>query len=457
MPKKHLLFFPLPLQGHITPILQLADILHRSSDSFSITVIHTRFNAPNPLHYPHFTFRPIDDGLSEADTSGLSVFDLAYLINRRCLEPFTSCLNELFSSGSDDYAALISDPAFHFTRDVAERFGLKRFVLRTSGVANFRIFTMLSMFLEKGYLPMQANGLEDPITELPPLRVKDLPFHNVPDLENFYRFIDALVEESKTSSGIIFNTFQELEGVPIEALRRELQVPIIPVGPFHKYFPSASSSLLKPDGTSIPWLNKQEPKSVIYVSFGSVTAIGKDEFLEIAWGLANSQCPFLWVVRPKSVKGFEWVEALPNGYIDSLNERGHIVKWAPQLDVLEHPSIGAFWTHSGWNSTLEGICEGVPMICTPYFSDQTVNARYVSFDWRVGISLENNGLERGSIERTVRRVLVERDGEEIRQRARDFKEKAERTLRQGGASFEALERLVRDLLSSSRQGETELS
>lgn len=130
------------------------------------------------------------------------------------------------------------------------------------------------------------------------------------------------------------------------------------------------------------------------------------EFLETAWGLANSVQPFLWVVRPGLVHGTEWLEPLPSGFLERMDGRCHIVKWAPQQEVLAHPSVGAFWTHSGWNSTLEGICEEVPMICQPCFSDQKVNARYVSRVWRVGVQLEH-GLERGEIERAIRRLMVE--------------------------------------------------
>ncbi|KAK4403333.1 UDP-glycosyltransferase 76F1 [Sesamum angolense] len=418
---KRLLFFSLPLQGHMTPMLQLADILH--SKGFSVTFIHTKYNSPNPSNYPHFTFQPISDNLSEAETSGLSVFDLAYLINVKCVAPFRDCLDQLFSGSSEKrpFAGLISDPALHFTREVAKSFQLQRFVLRTSGVSAFRTFSSFPLLQEKGYLPIQDSRLEEPVAELPPLRVKDLPVINVPDLDKFYELIASLIEEAKTSSGVIFNSFEELENSAIDALRDGFPAPIFPI-------------------------DKQEPKSVIYVSFGSIAAVKEKEF-GIAWGLANSKCRFLWVIRPGSVNGLDWHEALPNGFLDMLDGRGHIVKWAPQLEVLAHPAVAAFWTHNGWNSTLESVCEGVPMICMPCFADQMVNARYVTYSWKVGVELRN-GLERKNIERAIRRLMVEEEGEEIRKRALDLKEKANSTLTQSGASFKSLESLISCLSSS---------
>ncbi|XWS65912.1 hypothetical protein CRYUN_Cryun05aG0154300 [Craigia yunnanensis] len=255
-----------------------------------------------------------------------------------------------------------------------------------------------------------------------------------------------MVNQSKASSGLIWNTFEELEQSALETLHQELGVPLFPIGPFHKSFPVSSSSLLTQDQSCISWLDKQEYKSVIYVSFGSLAAIHENQFLEIAWGLANSKQPFLWVVRPGLIKGSERLEPLPNGFLETLGGRGHIVKWAPQQEVLAHPSVGAFWTHNGWNSTLESICEGIPMICMPCFSDQRVNARYVTEIWRVGLQLEN-GPERGEIERTIKRLMKEKDGEKIRKRVLHLKEKSNQCLSEGGSSRQSLDSLVHHILS----------
>lgn len=144
----------------------------------------------------------------------------------------------------------------------------------------------------------------------------------------------------------------------------------------------------------------------------------------MAWGLANSQQPFLWVVQPGAVRGSEWIEALPKGFRESVGGRGCIVKWAPQKQVLAHKAVGGFWSHCGWNSTMESLSEGVPMLCSPCFGDQKVNARYLSYIWRVGIQLEN-GLEKEEIENGIRRLMVGEETREMRERTKNFKEKIE--------------------------------
>lgn len=254
----------------------------------------------------------------------------------------------------------------------------------------------------------------------------------------------------RVSSGLICNTFEALEESELSRLHEYFRSPIFSIGPFHKYLPSSSSSsssLLAPDQRSITWLDTQADKSVIFVSFGSVVEIDETELLEMAFGLANSEQPFLWVVRPGLVRGSEGLESLPKEFLEKLSGRGHIVNWAPQQEVLAHPATGGFWSHCGWNSTLESICEGVPMICLPSFGDQRVNARYVSEVWRVGFLLEN-GWESGSVERAIRRLMVEEEGQEMRRRAMQLKEMANLCLKPGGSSHRSLESLVALLLQS---------
>ncbi|CAA7037261.1 unnamed protein product [Microthlaspi erraticum] len=210
---------------------------------------------------------------------------------------------------------------------------------------------------------------------------------------------------------------EELEQDSLSHAREDFKLPMFAIGPSHSNFPASSSSLFTQDETCIPWLDKQQDKSVIYVSFGSLAKMSRTELIEIAWGLSNSDQPFLLVVRVGLVNG-----TIPQELLERLNEKGKIVKWAPQQEVLKHRAVGGFFTHNGWNSVVESVCEGVPMICLPFIWDQFLNARFVSEVWRVGMHLENR-IERNEIERAIRSLFLGNEGEAIRERMKVLKEK----------------------------------
>lgn len=287
--------------------------------------------------------------------------------------------------------------------------------------------------------------LQDPVPELHPLRFKDLPISHFGSVENLLQLI-SLAGDIRTSSALIWNTLECLEEAPLAQLREVYQVPIFSLGPLNQLAPAGSLSstgLLQEDYSCISWLDKRSPNSVIYISLGSIAAVDDKQFTEMAWGIANSRHAFLWVVRPDLVHSSEWTgfESLGEGFREIVEERGCIVNWAPQRRVLSHGSVGGFWSHCGWNSTLESICEGVPMICQPCFGDQKVNARYLTAVWGVGIELGRGEIERGDVERAVREVMIEK-GEEMRQRMVAMKEKVDSCIREGGSSLRSLETLV---------------
>ena len=274
---------------------------------------------------------------------------------------------------------------------------------------------------------------------LHPLRFKDLSYP-VPNLDKFSFLVDKTFN-NRTSSAIVSNTVDCLEQSTLEQIRKQSQVRIFEIGPIHKIAPSISSSLIEEDRRCIAWLDKQPHHSVIYVSSsGSVASLDEKQVAEIAWGLASSNQPFLWVIRPGSICGSEWLELLPQGFQDCVGGRGCIVKWAPQKEVLAHEAVGGFWSHCGWNSTLESIAEGVPMICKPFNGDQWINARHLLHVWRVGLELEE--LERGEIEKAVRKLLLNNEGKEMRARAQELKKKIELSLNEGGSSYNSLNGLL---------------
>ncbi|AEE79424.1 glucuronosyl transferase-like protein [Arabidopsis thaliana] len=446
---RRIIMFPLPFPGHFNPMIELAGIFHHRG--FSVTILHTSYNFPDPSRHPHFTFRTIshnkegeEDPLSQSETSSMDLIVLVRRLKQRYAEPFRKSVAAEVGGG-ETVCCLVSDAIWgKNTEVVAEEIGVRRVVLRTGGASSFCAFAAFPLLRDKGYLPIQDSRLDEPVTELPPLKVKDLPVMETNEPEELYRVVNDMVEGAKSSSGVIWNTFEDLERLSLMNCSSKLQVPFFPIGPFHKYSEDPTPKTENKEDTD--WLDKQDPQSVVYASFGSLAAIEEKEFLEIAWGLRNSERPFLWVVRPGSVRGTEWLESLPLGFMENIGDKGKIVKWANQLEVLAHPAIGAFWTHCGWNSTLESICEGVPMICTSCFTDQHVNARYIVDVWRVGMLLERSKMEKKEIEKVLRSVMMEK-GDGLRERSLKLKERADFCLSKDGSSSKYLDKLVSHVLS----------
>ncbi|XP_021652500.2 UDP-glucose iridoid glucosyltransferase isoform X1 [Hevea brasiliensis] len=372
------------------------------------------------------------------------------VLNKICQLPFELCMNKMLEKEDRDnpISCVIYDVLMHCAQTVANRLKLPGIALRTSAAA-----TILSYFavfpnpLEKGFGSLLDSMAEEFSTELQSLKLKELhasiKTEYPPDAVLELRAI--ITSAIKDSSAIIINTMSYLEREALTKIQDIFNASIFPVGPFHKLAPTVSNSLLQEDRSCISWLDKQAPKSVLYVSFGSIVSMTEDELLEVAWGLANSELPFLWVLRPGLVRGSDLLEPLPEIFKKRVEERGCIVEWAPQQDLLAHSAVGGFWTHCGWNSTLESICEGVPMLCRPFFGDQFLNVRYVCHLWRVGLELEE--LEREKIVKAIRKLMVDGEGEEVRQRAVEFKEKAKLCQIEGGSSYCSLNDLAEHISS----------
>jgi hypothetical protein len=302
-------------------------------------------------------------------------------------------------------------------------------------------------FLSFFGIPDKAQ-LDIPLDELTPLRLRDMVFSPTTAHGNMARCLQYLLDAGRSSSGIILNTFQDLENSDLQKIAIGLGVPLYTIGPLHKQISSGTdSSLLAQDQTCLKWLDEQDEDSVLYVSLGSLASMDEKEMLETAWGLANSQRPFLWVIRPNMVKTSSSHQmSLPEGFEEATRGRGMVVTWAPQQEVLGHRAVGGFWTHNGWNSTLESICEGVPMMCRPQFADQMINMRYVQEVWKIGFELEGD-LERGKIEMAVKKLLCTEEGRQMRLRAKDLRDKAAKCIEEEGSSNAALESLLKRIMS----------
>ncbi|KAL1535561.1 7-deoxyloganetic acid glucosyltransferase [Salvia divinorum] len=461
----HVFIFPLPLQGPVNCMLKLAEILslHRIKVTFLNTdYIHQRLIRHTDAlirfrSYPNFRFLTVPDGLPEENPrTGAEVGNLLESMDASAVPIF----REMLLTAETPVTCLIADGIFTFATDVAAEIGAALLYFDTVSPCGFWTYLCLPKLIETGEVPFKDDNLDEMITNAPGMegiiRRRDLPsFCRTNDIND--RIIQLVLREGEhipLAQGLIFNTFHHLEA-PILAQLRTICPNIYALGPLHAHLkarlasqearPTTSNSIWEEDGSCVSWLDQQPSKSVVYVSIGSLAVMTRDQMCEIWHGLVNSGVRFLWVRRPGSVTGYSDETGIPSPeeLTQGTEERGCIVRWAPQEEVLAHPAVGGFLTHSGWNSTLESMVEGKPMICWPNFVDQQVNSRYVEAVWKVGLDMKDS-CDRIVVEKMVREVMESRKDEFLKG-AEVVAESARAAVNPGGSSFEDMDRLIEEI------------
>ncbi|KAL8553522.1 hypothetical protein ACS0TY_002001 [Phlomoides rotata] len=472
--KPHAICTPFPAQGHINPMYKLAIILHHKG--FHITFVLTDYNhkrllqslgtaALNPP--PDFQFATIPDGLPPLESGGTAnstqdIRSLCVSITDNCLAPLNELIDKLNHQTrcAPPVSCVIADTIMTFALDAAERIGVPGVLLQTAGACSFMCNKHIRHLIEKGIVPLKdesclTNGyLEIPIDWIPgviPLRLRHFSsvIRTTDPNDSLLNFLPTQLARSSKAAAIIMNTFDSLEHSVLSALSL-ICPPICTLGPLHlivnqlpgnKNLKWMSSSLWKEDSSCLKWLDSKPQNSVLYVNFGSITVLNPRQLCEFAWGLAKSKKNFVWIVRPDLFEGGS--RALSLDFLEEIRDRGIVAEWCPQEEVLSHWAIGGFLTHCGWNSVLESMCNGVPMLCWPFFADQHLNCKYACEEWGVGMEIKSD-VERDEVRALVSELMDGERGKMLRKRAVEWQEKAAAAV--GGSSCLNLDKLVNEIL-----------
>uniref|UniRef100_A0A0E0QEU9 Uncharacterized protein n=1 Tax=Oryza rufipogon TaxID=4529 RepID=A0A0E0QEU9_ORYRU len=258
---------------------------------------------------------------------------------------------------------------------------------------------------------------------MPPIKLGDMSsFVRTTDPDDFgLRFNEEEANNCTKANALILNTFDELEADVLAALRAEY-ARIYTIGPLGTLLNHAADaiggglSLWKQDTECLAWLDTQQPRSAVE---------------NLVPGGPN---------------------ALPPEFVVETDGRRCLATWCSQEQVLRHPAVGCFLTHSGWNSKCESVASGVPMVCWPVFADQYINRKYACESWDVGLRLDEE-VRREQVTAQVKQVM---ESEEMRQDAARWKAKAEQAARLGGSSYKNLQSMVeviRSFASDSKKAE----
>ncbi|PIA31353.1 hypothetical protein AQUCO_05000022v1 [Aquilegia coerulea] len=467
--KPHAIFIPYPAQGHVTPMMQLAKLFH--SRGFHITFVNTEFNHRRLLRskgvnslkgLDDFRFETIPDGLPPSDKDATQdIPALCDSVSKNCLNPLIDLIVKLNSTPDiPKLSLIISDGIMSFAVQAGEILGIPEVQFWTASACGFMGYIHYRELIKRGLIPLKdescfSNGyLDTPIDWIPGMRnirLKDLPsFIRTTDRNDIMlNFLGEQAQNCLKASAIIFNTFDELEQEVLDAIVAKFPR-IYTIGPLpllSKQHPenelkSMSSSLWKEDSSCLDWLDERSPNSVVYINFGSITVMTEQNLIEFAWGLANSNHPFVWIIRPDVVMGDS--VTIPEEFLEITKDRGVLASWCPQDKVLSHPSVGGFLTHAGWNSTTESICAGVPVICWPFFAEQQTNCRYACTIWDIGMEIDKD-VKREDIQELVKEMMEGDKGKDTRQKALYWKAKAEEATMKGGSSYKNFDTLIKEV------------
>ncbi|XP_058738089.1 UDP-glycosyltransferase 73C25-like [Vicia villosa] len=477
----HFALFPFIAQGHIIPMIDIAKLLAQHG------AIVTIFTTPkNASRFSSVLSRAVSSGLQinlltlnfpskqAGLPEGCENFDMVDISNDMWNNFFYAVsllqkqAQELFDKLSPRPSCIISDFCIPWTSQIAEKHQIPRisfhgfscFTIHCSfKVRSSKILESVNSDTEYFSIPGLPDKIQVTKGQMPGVIIEKLP----------KEFVEKLREAEMKSYGEIINTFEELEKEYVNDYKKVRNDKVWCVGPV---------SLCNKDGLDkaergniasisehncLKFLDLHKPKSVVYVCLGSLCNLVSSQLIELALGLEETKIPFIWAFRDGINKTQELEKWIKDGKFEERNQgRGLLIRgWAPQVMILSHPSIGGFLTHCGWNSTLEGISVGVPMVTWPLFGDQFLNEKLVTQLLRIGVSLgatvamnwgeeEKLGVivKKEGIKEAICNVMDEGDQEskERRERASELSEIAKKTVEKGGSSYLNITLLIQDII-----------
>ncbi|XP_048560544.1 hydroquinone glucosyltransferase-like [Triticum urartu] len=455
--RPHVILLASPGAGHLIPLAELARRLVELHGFAATIVTFTNFSAPELLACLPASVATVALPAVQMDDLPKNGGVLVEL-TRRSLPNIRALVRSISNSTSTaPLAALVADFMCSTALPIAAELGVPGYLFVPSNLAHVAL-TRYVIEINEGVAPGEYRDLAVPL-ELPggvSLRHADLPDGYRSKHEGYVQ----TVEWSRChclGDGVLVNTFYEMEPATVEAFK-QLAVPEQGSGAF--FFPPVfpvGPSVRRPDrheptagefSPCLEWLDRQPAGSVVYVAFGSRGALSVEQTAELAAGLETSGQRFLWVVRmPSTAGGDDPLAWLPEGFLARTSGRGlAVAAWAPQVRVLAHPATAAFVSHCGWNSTLESVGCGVPMLAWPLYAEQRMNAllleQNLGMALRVPPSREDGRclVTRHEIAKAVKE-LMEGD-QKVRRRAEDLQKAAARAWLPEGPSRRALEEVA---------------
>ncbi|PPD78001.1 hypothetical protein GOBAR_DD25075 [Gossypium barbadense] len=453
----HFVLIPLMAQGHMIPMVDMARLL--ADRGVIVSLITTPRNASR-----------FDTVIERASESGLRIRlvkipfpcqevglpigceNLDTLCSRDLLKKFYNALDlwrepleQFLEQQKPQPSCIISDKCLSWTSETAQKFNIPRIVFHGMGCYFIVDLSQCEATQGSSFRCLGLGALSG----------------------------SRIATKSGDNKGSA-SRFNELEHGCVNEYQKAIKKKVWAIGPvslcnrinLDKFERGNKASIN--DNKCLKWLDSMKTRSVIYACLGSLCRLVSAQLIELGLGLEASQQPFVWVVKTGNQRANDELEKWfsEHNFEEKIKGRGLIIKgWAPQVLILSHPAIRGFLTHCGWNSTLEAVCSGVPMITWPQFSEQFFNEKLIveilKIGVGVGVEIPVRWGEEEKLGVLVRKEQIEtaidmlmnggEEGEKRRMRARELAEMATKAVENGGSSHLNLSLLVQDILEQVNQ------
>lgn len=488
----HIVLLPFLAQGHLIPFLALARQIQQGT-GFIVTIATTPLNAQylrnaiskssSNIRLAELLFCSSDHGLppNSENTDFLPIHHIANLCQASATlkAPFHRFVSNHIENEGKPPLCIISDVFLGWAVHVAKSVGSVSLTFTTGGAYGTAAY--VSAWLNLPHRATESDEFSLPgfpcthrfnRTHLHPF-LRDA---NCSDVD-ICKWFQTQISLSLCSSGWLCNTIEEIEPLGLEILRDYIKLPVWTIGPLlpqsmlnHSSHDQRRNFLRragKEPGLSpercLQWLDSHHQGSVLYICFGSQNTISPSQMSELSRGLEDSGKPFIWVIRPpigSDMNGEFRPEWLPQGFEERISRSGRgllVHNWAPQLEILCHKSTGAFLSHCGWNSVLESLSQGVPIIGWPLAAEQAYNSKMLE---EIGVSVElTRGVQSTTLRKDVSRIMEmvmdkKKRGEEIKMKAVQIGKQIRKAVREEedhkGSSVKAMDEILSNIVSKRK-------
>ncbi|KAF5203504.1 Udp-glycosyltransferase 84b2 [Thalictrum thalictroides] len=453
----------LAAQGVINPMIMLAKVLlskgihvtlattevsrKRLLNSSASSITNTAAAANSKFYWEFYS-----DGLSDD-------FDRVNNIEVGVKSIFTYAplsVSNIIKKLSDDrkFSCVIYNPFVPWASDVAAEHNIPCAMLWIQPCALYTVYYHFYNDLSQ-FPTMENPDIHIELPGLPVLCIDDMPsfIHPSAPFPLCKTLLTSMIKNLEKVKWVLGNSFYDLEKDVIDGI--DQLHPITPIGPLVPQIILGKEESVKgnadmwiADDSCLEWLDKKPPMSVVYISFGSLSVLSAEQMANIALALRKTNRPFLWVVKPPENPTGDGKGELPKGFIEDTKQQGLVVTWCSQAKVLSHPSIACFMSHCGWNSLLEAVTLGVPVIALPQWTDQPANAKMLIHVFKMGIKLrqEDNGIIcKEEVERCILEITEGPKAKEFKKNATHWKDAARKAVADGGSSDKNLDLFIADI------------